>query len=147
MTLEQLRAVADAGGVEGVTLKGRDGMFLVEIDTRAGGVAVLSKARSAAPRLFGNMASALKLLLEIGITTGSFDASGWNPTEKALSKAARGRGDALREAHRSAAYNKWVATEIQAAVEDPRPSIPHGDVMRRLEGRLARLKAARGVGG
>ena len=46
MTLEQLRAASNAGGVSGVTLKGQGGAFLVQIDTRSGTAAVLSKARS-----------------------------------------------------------------------------------------------------
>ena len=44
MTIEQLRAASNAGGVSGVTLKGEGGAFLVQIDTRSGSGAVLSKA-------------------------------------------------------------------------------------------------------
>ena len=36
MTIEQLRAVSDAGGVEGVILKGQGGVFFVQIATRSG---------------------------------------------------------------------------------------------------------------
>lgn len=43
MTLEQLRATANAGGVTGVTLKGQGGGFFVEIATRSGQDAFLSK--------------------------------------------------------------------------------------------------------
>lgn len=32
MTLEQLRAANNAGGVSGITLKGQGGSFLVQID-------------------------------------------------------------------------------------------------------------------
>ena len=49
MTIEQLRAASNAGGVSGVTLKGQGGAFVVQIDTRSGASAVLSKARRAAP--------------------------------------------------------------------------------------------------
>ena len=54
MTIEQLRAASNAGGVSGVTLKGQGGTFLVQIATRSGSGAVLSKARSTEPRRFGN---------------------------------------------------------------------------------------------
>ena len=50
MTIEQLRAASDAGGVEGVTLKGQGGAFLVQIATRSGAAALLAKARSNATR-------------------------------------------------------------------------------------------------
>lgn len=139
MTLDQLRAVASAGAVEGVTLKGQDGGFLVEIDTSAGDVVVLSKARSTTPRLFGDVTSALKVLTGVGILAGRFDISDWNADDRPAGSTRRGRSEALQEAHRSAAYNRWVAAEIAAAMDDP--VVPHEDVMRRMEGRLARLRA------
>ena len=43
MTLEQLRVSVSAGGVTGITLKGQDGGFLVEIATRSGQGAFLAK--------------------------------------------------------------------------------------------------------
>ena len=55
MTIEQLRAASNAGGVSGVTLKGQGGAFLVQIDTRSGSSAVLSKARSTEPRRLGQL--------------------------------------------------------------------------------------------
>ncbi|WP_197272864.1 hypothetical protein [Nitrosospira briensis] len=36
MTIEQLRAASNAGGVSGVTLKGQGGAFLVQIVTCSG---------------------------------------------------------------------------------------------------------------
>lgn len=141
MTLEQLRAVAHADGVADVTLKARSGAFLVEITTRAGSVAFLSKARSATPRAFGNMASALKVLREVGITAGRFDAASWDPAAKPVSPGARGRAEALRAAHRSAAYNAWLAEEIEVAVADSVPSVPHDEVMARLAARVGARRA------
>ena len=46
MTLEQLRAASNAGGVSGVTLKGQGRSFLVQISTRSGSDAVLSASLS-----------------------------------------------------------------------------------------------------
>ena len=48
----------------------------------------------------------------------------------------------MRNAHRAAAYTQWLAAEIQAAMDDPRPSIPHDEVMARMKARIARPKAA-----
>ncbi|WP_254661869.1 hypothetical protein [Burkholderia sp. CCA53] len=47
LTLEQLRATTDAGGVAGVTLKAQGGAFYVKVDTRNGDEAVLAKAAAA----------------------------------------------------------------------------------------------------
>ena len=38
------------------------------------------------------------------------------------------------------AYTRWLAAEIQAAIDDPRPSIPHEEVMAEMEADIARLK-------
>lgn len=143
MTLEQLRTASDAGGVSGVTLKGQGGAFLVQIDTRSGGGAVLAKARSAQPRRFSNLAAALNVLRDVGITAGQFDASEWSPQEKVRDAGSDGRAAALREVHRAAAYNKWLASEVQAALDDPRPNLSHDEVMADLNADLDELASAR----
>jgi len=144
MTIEQLRAASNAGGVSGVTLKGQGGAFFVQIDTRSGSGALLSKARSTEPRRFGNPLVALNVLRDIGITVGQFDASEYDPAKKEQDAGNRGRADAMREAHEAAAYNHWLATEIQGAIDDPRPSIPHDEVMARMDARITRHKAESG---
>ena len=94
MTIDQLRAASDAGGVAGVTLKGQGGAFLVQIATRNGAAAVLAKARSSEPRRFGNPIAAFNVLRDVGITIGQFDASDWNPSAKNDVPGNRGRADA-----------------------------------------------------
>jgi hypothetical protein len=141
MTLEQLRVANNSGGVSGVTLKGLGGAFLVQIDTRSGSGAVLSKARSSEPRRFGNPAAALSLLRDLGITVGQFDASDWDPAEKVVNSRDDARARVLREAHEAAAYNQWLAAEIQESIDDPRPSVPHDEVMARMDARIAHQNA------
>ena len=36
-------------------------------------------------------------------------------------------------------HTAWLAAEIQAAIDDPRSSIPHEEVMARMDAQLARL--------
>lgn len=142
MTLEQLRAAHEAGGVLGVTLKAQGGGFFVEIATRASSGILLAKARSHEPRRFGNPVSALILLRNIGIVAGAFDASQWNPGEKDVPQNKKGRGEAMREAHKAAAYTRWLATEIQASIDDPLPDIPHDAVMDEMIATIAAIKAS-----
>lgn len=141
MTLEQLRAASESGGVSDVTLKGQGGTFLVHVATRSGTDAVLAKARSSEPRRFASLATALNVLRDVGITIGKFDASDWNPTEREPIKHTENRGQALRKAHEAAAYNEWLAAEIQEAIDDPRPSIPHDEVMAEMDADIAALVA------
>ena len=139
MTLTQLRATAGAGGVVDVTLRGQGGGFFVEISTRSGQAAILSKARSSEPRRFGNPASALALLLGIGISVTRTDATDWNPDEKDMSQSRPRQSQALRHAHKAAAYSKWLGIEIQTSIEDPGPNIAHNDVMSVMDADIAAL--------
>jgi len=143
MTLEQLRAAASAGGVVGVTLKGDGGGFFLQIATRSGQDAVLSKARSVQPRRFGNPTSALIVLRELGIAVAQLDATRWNPDQKDRSQSRENRAQAMREAHKAAAYTKWMAAEIQESIDDPRPSIPHDEVMAEMDADIAALPAVK----
>lgn len=50
-------------------------------------------------------------------------------------------GERMRQAHEAAAYDKWLKAEIQEAIDDPRPNVAHDDVMRRMDERIAAIKA------
>ncbi len=143
ITLEQLRATASAGGVVGVTLRGEGSGFFLQIATRSGQNAVLSKARSIQPRRFGNPTSALLVLRELGIAVAQLDATQWDPNQKEMSQSRENRAEAMREAHKAAAYSKWLAAEIQESVDDPRPSIPHDEVMAEMDADIAALPAVK----
>ncbi len=142
MTLEQLRATVSAGGVGEGTLKGHGGGFFLEIATRSGHDAILSKARSTEPRRFGNPTSALVVLRDLGIAVAQLDATDWNPDQKNMSQSRQDRAQAMREAHEAAAYTRWVAAELQASIDDPRPSIPHEEVMAEMDADLAAWPSA-----
>ena len=136
MTLEQLRATASAGGVTGVTLKGQGGGFFVEIATRSGQDAFLVKARSTEPRRFGNPTTALNVLREIGIVVAKIDATNWDPDQKDMTRSRQSRAEAMRNAHEAAAYNEWLATEIQASLDDSRPNVSHDEVMDEIDAEI-----------
>lgn len=70
------------------------------------------------------------------------DANEWNPDDKERTAGNRGRAEATRKAHQAAAHSQWLAAEIQEAINDPRPNIPHDEVMARMDARIARHKAA-----
>ena len=140
MSLEQLRTASEAGGVSSVTLKGQGGVFLVQIATRSGSLTVLAKARSSEPRRFGNPATAMNVLRNVGITIGQFDASEWSPSEREpVERSSDKRAQALRKAHKAAAYNEWLAAGIQESIDDPRPNISHNDAMAEMNADIAAL--------
>lgn len=139
MTLEQLRATTSAGGVVGVTLKGQGSGFFVEIATRSGQDAFLVKARSTEPRRFGSPNSALLVLRDLGISIAKIDATHWNPDQKEVTQNRDSRAQAMRQAHEAAAYNQWLAGEIQASIDDPRPNTPHDEVMAEMGAAIVAL--------
>jgi hypothetical protein len=47
----------------------------------------------------------------------------------------------LHTDNETAAYSEWLAAEIQAAIDDPRPRIPHEEVMAEMEADIAALTA------
>ena len=65
------------------------------------------------------------------------------PTEKEHGAGNRGRADAMRGAYEAAAYNQWLASEIQASIDDPRPGIPHDEVMDAMDADIAALPAVK----
>lgn len=123
-------------------MKGRGGGFFLEITTRSGHDAILSKARSTEPRRFGNPTSALVVLRDLGIAVAQLDATDWSPDQKDMSQSRQDRAQAMREAHEAAAYTRWLAGETQASIDDPRPSIPHEQVMAEMDADLATLPSA-----
>ena len=40
-------------------------------------------------------------------------------------------------------HTAWLAAEIQAAIDDPRPTIPHEEVMARMDAQIACLSEGR----
>lgn len=40
-------------------------------------------------------------------------------------------------------YDRWFRTKVQAALDDPRPGIPHDDAMAKLEAMLEEKRALR----
>mgnify|MGYP001584573431 CR=1 FL=1 len=49
----------------------------------------------------------------------------------------------LEQLRAAAAYTKWLAAEIRESIDDPRPSIPHDEVMAEMEADIAALPAVR----
>ena len=134
LTLDQFKATVRAGGVTGVTLTAQGSGFYMEIGTRGSREpVVLTKARSTEPRRFGSPTSAMQVLKDIGIGTAKMDFSRWDPDQKEVTQKRDSRASAMREAHQAAAHQKWLASELQAAIDDPRPSLTTDEVLTQFD--------------
>ncbi len=75
----------------------------------------------------------------MGILIVQIDATHWNPNQKDMSRSRESRGNAMRVAHEAAAYNEWLAGEIQASLDDSRPNVSDEDAMNDMDIEIASL--------
>lgn len=116
MTLEQLRATTDAGGVLGVTLKAQGGAFYVNIETRRG-EAVFVNTKEKKPRKFIDPRKAMMLLREIGLRTMRINAEQWRPEEIEFEKRQRpDSAELLKKKHQAADYDTWFRNQVEGAL-------------------------------
>jgi hypothetical protein len=145
LTLEQLRATAEAGGIASVTLRAEGGSFLVSVATRSGGAGLLITTRAKEPRRFADPRNAMLLLREMGIATAQLDTSNWNPAEGTTGTPRPDRAAAMKRAHEAAAHDRWFRTQVEAGLReasDPAATmLPHEQVMTEMKAVIDRVTA------
>lgn len=135
-----LTRLVQAGAVQSARVVGQPGGWRVAVQTGAT-ERVLATKRGAA-RVFRKFETLAGYLKGLGLTQYQVDAQEFGPC---TSQPGRTRADAsarLKNAHEAAAYAAWLAQEVQDAIDDPRPSIPHEVVMAEMEAEIAAMKAA-----
>src|SRR5438270_12106988 len=118
LTLDQLRAVTQTGGIASVSLKAEGGSFLVTVATRSGDEGLLVTTRSKEPRRFSDLRKAVRLLREMGIATVQVDATAWNPDEASAGMARPDRSAAMKRAHEAAAHDRWFRVQVGEALRE-----------------------------
>ena len=127
-TIDQARSAAAAGGVLSANLRPVGSMFALEFETR-NGTAMLIASVSKEVRRFGNPAKAFEIVRDLGLEGGRYSVAQWRPEERDIDRPTRpDKSAALKAAHEAAAYDKWFRGQVQEALDDPRPSIPHEQV-------------------
>ncbi|CAB3774946.1 hypothetical protein [Paraburkholderia humisilvae] len=142
LDVSQATAAAHAGGVLSAILKAEGGSFYVELETRTAGTAVLVTSNNRRPRAFRNPVKALEVIRELGLQSGRFSLEAWRPDEIEFDRQSRpDRAEAMKATHASAsAYDKWVRQQVQEAIDDPRPTTAHDDVMKKAEARIEAMR-------
>ena len=87
-------------------------------------------------RNWANLNSVANYLAELGIRKFEADATNYDPNQKTLTRP--DKSAALKKAHQAAEYDKWFREQVQAAIDDPRPSVPHDEAVRKMEAELTR---------
>lgn len=79
ITLGELRAAFQAGGLRSVGVAAAGGLFFVTVQPRSGGWMVLATNKKKQGRGFRDLGRAVLLLHEIGVQKIAVDVSGWEP--------------------------------------------------------------------
>jgi hypothetical protein len=142
LTLEQLRATQDAGGVLSVTLRGEGAAFEIQIETRRG-LAKLVKARKARTdpeaRRFADPRKALLLLRELGISEARIDSQQWRPEDQFERATRPDRAAHMKAAHEALSHTEWLQDKVDAA----RTGLADGTNRRIAGGEWAGIRAAK----
>jgi len=130
ITHTTLRELVAAGAVREVAAVAHGSRWSLVV--RYGGIErVLAARKTKQPRSWAHLDSLARYLAEIGIRQFTTDARDYDPDQPGQKRP--DRAEALRQAHEAAEYDRWFREQVQEALDDPRPSIPHEEVTARME--------------
>lgn len=133
-----LSRMVEAGAVRGAHVVGQNGGWAVVV--RYGmHERPLAAQRSRQVRIFRKLETLVAYLRGVGLS--QFDVDAANFEQESTTRAKRpDRAAALKNAHEAAAYDKWFREQVQAAIDDPRPSIPHEQVKAKFAAKAEALR-------
>lgn len=124
-----LSKLAEAGVVRSAHVIGQDGGWSILV--KYGMVEhALTAQRSHQVRIFRKLDTLVDYLKGVGIPR--FDVDTANYSNSSTKHKRPDRAAAMKDAHQAAAYTKWLKAEIQEAIDDPAPTIPHDEAMRQI---------------
>ena len=136
------RRIMQAGGLRGAIVIGQPGGWSVMLKIGMQETP-LGTQRTDKPRTWSSLDACIQYLRdELGIVRiDGIDASNYS----AASMHRPRRPDAaaqMRRAHEAAAHDAWFRAQVQASIDDPRPSVPDDQARARFASRKATLKQA-----
>jgi hypothetical protein len=131
-----LTKLAEAGVVRTAHVVGQDGGWGIRVKYGTT-ERDLAAQRSQQVRIFRKLETLVKYLKGVGIPRFEVDAANYNPHDAASAKRPD-RAAAMKDAHAAAAYTKWLKAEVQEAVDDTGPTIPHDEAMRQVRAAIKR---------
>lgn len=137
-TLEHL---IEAGAVRTANIVGQPGGW--EIVVQYGRTERALSAKRGAVRIFRKLDTLANYLKGLGIASFQVDSSQFDAQAFKAERTNVAASERLKSAHEAAAYKSWLTKEVQEAIDDPRPSIPHDEVMAEMDADIAALKIGR----
>lgn len=137
-----LSRLAEAGAVHSAHIVGQNGGWGILVKYGMTERA-LAAQRSHQVRIFRKFETLVRYLKGIGIARFDVDAVNYDPDTLKATRNRPDRSEAMKSAHEAAAYNKWLKAEVQEAIDDTSPTIPHDAVMRDVRAVIANARAAK----
>lgn len=122
-----LSHLVEAGAVRGADIVGEKGGW--EIVIKYGMTQRALASRRGHVRVFKRFETLVSYLKSIGVVTYQVNAANYEAEAAGTTKRRQDASERLKAAHQSAAYDAWLRDQVQEAFDDPRPSIPHAEVM------------------
>lgn len=145
LDVSEALAAAKTGGIVCATIRAENGTFFVELELRDDRFADLVVSNGRERRLFRDPGHALKVVREIGITSGRFELEEWDTKAPKVPAWSRpDQAEAMKTRHRRAEQDAEFEAEVQAELDkadDPGVQwVPHGKLMDELEQRLGAIE-------
>ncbi len=135
-----LSQLVEAGAVSGVQIVGQSGGWSVLV--KYGKIErPLAAQRSRQVRLFRKFETLVSYLKGMGIARFDVDAASYDPDTANMPRRPD-RAEALKRTHEAAAYDAWFRAEVQASIDDPRPSVSDDEARAQFKVRKAALRRA-----
>lgn len=131
-----LAKLAEAGVVRSARVVGQDGGWGILVKYGMTERA-LAAQRSRQVRIFRKLETLVAYLKDIGIAHFAVDAVNYDPRSVTTTKRPD-RAAAMKDAHAAAAYTKWLKAEVQEAINDTSPTVPHDEAMRQVRDAIER---------
>lgn len=134
-----LRRLVDAGARVGAEVTGSAGGWGVIIKYgRASQTLAATRGQPRTWRQFETLAGYLKGLgiTEIRVDTAEFEPG---PATGKQDKRSTTASDRMKRAHQAAAYDTWFREQVQASIDDQRPSIDDDEARKRFAAKRAAL--------
>ncbi|MHC8364665.1 antitoxin PaaA2 family protein [Pseudomonas sp. ZT5P21] len=120
--------LVESGAVNAAHIFAKQGGWVVQV-RHGSKLHSLTAQRSQQIRLFKRLETLVIYLQGIGISHFDVDTSDYDPLQvKTYSRP--DRSEALKQAHEAAAYEEWFKKQVQASIDDPRPSVSDEEVRR-----------------
>ena len=134
-----LRRLVDAGAHVGAEVIGATGGWGVVINyARASQTLSATRGQPRTWRQFETLAGYLKDLgiTEVRVNTAEFEPG---PSTGKQDKRSTTASDRMKRAHQAAAYDSWFREQVQASIDDPRPSIDDEQARKQFAAKRAAL--------